>query len=205
MKIKICGITNLEDALFSVECGADALGFVFYKQSKRYIEPIKAKEIISQLSPFIFSVGVFVNEDPEIVNEIAFQTKLNTVQLHGDEDINYIKKIFVPVIKTLRIDSNFNWNILDNYSTNILLDTYKKNEYGGTGIKFDWKLIPKQFLNRIILSGGIDLESLPIIINDIKPAAIDLSSSIELHPGKKDHKKVKNFFSTYKKLTKALQ
>ncbi|MFZ5946792.1 MAG: phosphoribosylanthranilate isomerase [Stygiobacter sp.] len=197
MKVKICGITNIEDALYAVECGADALGFVFYKNSKRYIKPEKAKEIISQLPPFVFSVGVFVNENPEKVNMIASETKLNAVQLHGDEDLTYLAKINYPIIKAFGVNENFDWNVLSKYECNILLDTYSNN-YGGSGEKFDWNLIPNEIRNRIILSGGIDVNSLSMIVNEIKPAAIDLSSSLEQMPGKKDHNKIKIFFEEFK-------
>ncbi|MDF1613169.1 phosphoribosylanthranilate isomerase [Stygiobacter electus] len=197
MKVKICGITNIEDALYAVECGADALGFVFYKNSKRYIKPEKAKEIISHLPPFVFSVGVFVNENPEKVNMIASETKLNAVQLHGDEDLTYLAKINYPIIKAFGVNENFDWNVLSKYECNILLDTYSNN-YGGSGEKFDWNLIPNEIRNRIILSGGIDVNSLSMIVNEIKPAAIDLSSSLEQMPGKKDHNKIKIFFEEFK-------
>lgn len=194
MKIKICGITNIEDALCAVENGTDAIGFVFFQQSKRFIHPEEAKKIISQLPPFVFSVGVFVNENPSRVNEIAKELKLNAVQLHGDENIEYINKITFPIIKAFRVDHNFNWEILNDYSTKILLDTFSLTEFGGTGNKFDWQSIPNEIRDKIILSGGIDAESLTIILNEIKPAAIDLSSSLEIEPGKKDHKKIKTFF-----------
>lgn len=194
MKVKVCGITNLEDALYAVECGADAIGFVFYKKSKRYIEPSEAGKIISQMPPFIFSVGVFVNENQDFVNQIAKQIKLNAIQLHGDEDINYINKIKYAVIKGFRVSESFDWNILKSYRSQILLDTFSHNEIGGTGKSFNWDLIPSEIRSKIILSGGINVNSLPEIVNKIKPAAIDLSSSLELTPGKKDFAKIKLFF-----------
>lgn len=198
MKVKICGITNIEDALFAVECGADALGFIFFEHSKRYINPNEAKKIISQLPPFVYSVGVFVNENPDKINSIASEIKLNSVQLHGDEDSSYLDKVNLPIIKAFRVNDNFDWAILSKYNCIILLDTYSKN-YGGSGEKFNWNLIPKEIRTKIILSGGIDVNSLSTIINEIKPAAIDLSSSLEQTPGKKDHNKIKIFFEELKK------
>ncbi len=198
MKVKICGITNLEDALCAVECGADALGFVFFDKSKRYISPREARKIISQLPPFVYSVGVFVNENPEEINSIASEIKLNAVQLHGDEDSEYLEKINLPIIKAFRVNDNFDWAVLSKFTCNTLLDTYSKY-FGGSGEKFNWKIIPTEIRNKIILSGGIDVNSLSTIINEIKPAAIDLSSSLEEKPGKKDHNKIKIFFEELKK------
>ena len=200
MKVKVCGITNIEDAWLCVENGADALGFVFYEQSKRFISPEIAKKIISELPPFIFSVGIFVNENHDKINAIAKGLKLNTVQLHGDESVKVISQINYQVIKAFRIHAAFNWEIINEYKCNILLDAFSKNEYGGLGKKFNWELIPNELKSRIILSGGIDAQSLPVIINEIKPAAIDLSSSIENYPGKKDEKKVRAFFKILNEL-----
>lgn len=202
MKIKICGITNLEDALYATECGANALGFIFYKKSKRYISPQNASLIISNLPPFVFSVGVFVNEFEETVNTISKEIKLNAVQLHGSENKNYIDKINLPVIKAFRINNNFIWDIINEYNCNLLLDSNIENEFGGTGVKFDWDLIPFKLRSKIILAGGIDESSLPKIITKIKPAAIDLSSSLEDFPGKKNHLKMKRFFEIYNDLIK---
>lgn len=200
MKVKVCGITNIEDAWLCLENGADALGFIFYEQSKRFISPEIAQKIISELPPFIFSVGVFVNENPDKINCIAKEIKLNAIQLHGDENAITVFQINFPVIKAFRIHEAFNWEILNDYKCNILLDAFSQNEYGGLGKNFNWKLIPNELKSRIILSGGIDAESLPVIVNEIKPAAIDLSSSIENYPGKKDEKKVRAFFKILNEL-----
>ena len=195
MKVKICGITNLDDALLCESSGADALGFIFYKNSKRYISPDSAKKIINQLSPFTLKVGVFVNEDPEIVNQIAGEIGLNSVQLHGDETADYISKIFLPVIKVFRINNDFNFSKINEVNgASILLDTFSDVEHGGTGSTFNWELIPSQLRSKIILAGGISNENIEHIINEIKPAAIDISSSLEKEPGKKDQQKVKQFF-----------
>ncbi len=115
MKIKICGITNIDDAKYCVDFGADALGFIFYRNSKRYIDPKIAKNIIEQLPPFISKVGVFVNEDTSVINKIAKEIKLSLVQLHGNESKDYISNINYPVIKAFRIDENFDFSQLENY------------------------------------------------------------------------------------------
>ncbi len=203
MKIKICGITNIEDALFCCNMGADALGFIFYKKSKRYIKPEDAKKIIMQLPPFILKVGVFVNETSSNINRIAKDVKLNLVQLHGDESPEDAVNIELPVIKAFRVDNNFNYETLDKYSNcSFLLDTFSKKEYGGTGEIFNWGNIPDKIKNKIILAGGVSAKNLEQIYNNISPYAIDVSSSIELEPGKKDHKKIKQLFTKYNELGK---
>lgn len=201
MKIKICGITNYDDAIYCSNIGADAIGFIFYTGSKRYIEPDKAKKIIKQLPPFLLKVGVFVNEEPDKINKISEAIKLNVIQLHGDETIKDIMKITLPVIKAFRVNKKFNYKILNKYSNHsILLDSFNQNEYGGTGEKFNWNNIPVSLRNKIILAGGVSLENIEFIYNEIKPYAIDLSSSLEYSPGKKDHKKIKQLFTKLIKL-----
>lgn len=194
MKVKICGITNLEDALVCAEYGADMLGFVFYKNSKRFVDYNIASKIISQLPANLEKVGVFVDEDYEFINSISSEIGLTKIQLHGNESSEYAHQIKLPVIKAFRINENFNWNLIGEFSDcEILLDTFSKNEAGGTGKTFDWKLIPENYKHSIILSGGISIDNLEIIMDEIKPAAIDLSSSLEIYPGKKDHVKIKSF------------
>lgn len=201
MKVKICGITNLEDARICVEYNVDAVGFIFYEKSKRYIMFEKAKEIINQLPPFLMKVGVFVNEEANFVNESAQQIGLNVVQLHGDESAAYISKIHLPVIKAFRVDEKFEWAVIDNYKNcSIMLDSYSPNELGGTGKTFEWNSIPSKYKNKIILSGGIAIEKLEQIFSEIKPAAIDVSSSLEISPGKKDPKKLKEFLTKFNQM-----
>lgn len=195
MKVKICGITNLDDALLCESLGANALGFIFYKGSKRYISPEAANEISKSLSPFTMKVGVFVNETPDTINNISSIAKFNAVQLHGEESSDSIKNISLPVIKSFRVDDNFDYNVLKSYrDTYFLLDTYSNTEFGGTGKVFNWENIPVEYKNKIILAGGISIENVEEIFIKVKPAAIDLSSSLELEPGKKDKEKVKRLF-----------
>ena len=201
MKIKICGITNIKDAEYSYQLGADALGFIFYKKSKRYIEPQIAQEIIAQLPPFLTKVGVFVNEDPQVVNQLGKELKLNLIQLHGDESKDYINKIDYPVIKAFRVDDNFNFVQLENYENcYFLLDAYNQKEYGGTGEQFDWTRIPGSIKTKIILAGGVSEENIELIYRTIKPYAIDLSSSVEFQPGIKDHTKLEKLFKKFNDL-----
>jgi len=195
LKVKICGITNIEDALFCEKMEANALGFIFYKKSKRFIEPVKAEKIIAGLSPFTMKVGVFVNASSEEINKTAARLKLNTVQLHGDEMPEIIGKIDSHVIKSFRINGQFDFEILSEYkNVSYLFDSYSKEEYGGTGKNFNWDLIPKELDGNFILAGGISIENIEEILDKVNPKAIDVSSSLEKSPGIKDHNKVKDFF-----------
>ena len=191
MKIKICGITNFEDAQVAVDNGADALGFIFYDKSKRFIDYNKAGEIISSLPFFVMKVGVFVNEHYSRVNILANQIGLNAVQIHGEESSFYCDKITHPVIKAFRVTSEFNYSILENFNKyTTLLDTYSEKEYGGTGTNFNWNNIPNELRNRIILAGGVGPDNIEQIKSEISPQAIDVSSSIEKAPGIKDRNKL---------------
>ena len=208
MKVKICGTTNKEDALLAESLGADAVGFIFYRKSKRYISPETASEIIKSLSPLTLKVGVFVNENHEEINKIASKVKLNFVQLHGDENPDIIDKIEFPVIKTFRINGAFDSKILKEYlpvrqagkNVTFLFDSYSKEDFGGTGYKFNWDLIPKRLNGNFILAGGISVDKVEEIFYKIKPKAIDITSSLEKSPGIKDHKKLKEFFKKFNSL-----
>lgn len=201
MKVKICGITNLRDALLCESLGADALGFIFYKKSKRYISPEDAGNIMKYLSPFTIKVGVFVDEPVENVLKINDLAKFNIAQLHGHEDFGYINRLDIPVIKSFRIDNNFNFEIIKKYpGVTYLLDTFSEIIPGGTGKVFNWKLIPENIINNIVLAGGVSSENIEYIYNNIKPQAVDLSSSIESMPGKKDREKTENFFNKLKQI-----
>jgi len=196
VKIKICGITNKEDALAAESFGADAVGFIFYKKSNRYVSPEQVEHTIKTLSPFTTKVGVFVNETFEIINKISKQTGINVVQLHGDENLHIMKSILLPVIKTFRVDDNFDYNKLNQYQEySILLDAYSEKNYGGTGNKLNWEKIPFKIKNKIILAGGISSDNIEFIYQNINPAAVDLSSSLEITPGRKDKKKMEKFFN----------
>ncbi len=195
MRVKICGITNIADALLCQTYGADAVGFIFYPQSKRYIRPGDAAKIIDALSPLIMKVGVFVNETPDHINKIALSTGLTAIQLHGDEKPEILKKLKQPLIKSFRIQNNFDFRQLTRYKgCSLLLDSYAPDDFGGTGITFNWNLIPEKLRSKIILAGGVSAENIESIYKNIKPAAVDLSSSLEQFPGKKDPDKLKEFF-----------
>ncbi len=201
MKIKICGITNIEDALTAESLGADAVGFIFYEKSKRYVSPETVLNITNVLSPFTIKVGVFVDESSEIINTKSKLAGINVVQLHGDEGLKILKEITLPIIKAFRLNGNFNYEKLDDYKKcSILLDTYSEKSFGGTGKQFDWENIPAKIRNNIILAGGVSLENIEFIYKNINPAAVDLSSSLEITPGKKDKKKMEIFFKKVNQL-----
>jgi phosphoribosylanthranilate isomerase len=199
MKIKICGITNLEDALLCESLGADALGFIFYKQSKRFVKPENVKEIVKQLSVFTLKVGVFVNTDSKTINDISKIAGLNLVQLHGDEMPAQIEEINLPVIKAFRVNQQFDFKVLGEYNNcYYLLDTFSSTEFGGTAKTFNWDLIPQSIKGNIILSGGINSSNIHKVYTDVNPYAVDVSSSLEEYPGKKNKEKVKEFFNNLK-------
>jgi len=195
LKVKICGITNREDALWAVECGADALGFIFYKKSPRYINPEHAKEIISILPPFISTVGVFVNENYNDVRDVKLLTDLNTVQLHGDESPSYCNLIEGKLIKAIRIKNEKSIERLKKYTVDaFLLDSFDTSSFGGSGLTFDWKLAKKAKQHgRIILAGGLTPDNVEEAINKVAPFGVDVSSGVESKPGIKNKKKVKDF------------
>ncbi|MFA6978063.1 MAG: phosphoribosylanthranilate isomerase [Ignavibacteriaceae bacterium] len=201
MKVKICGITNIDDALLAEQLGADAIGFIFYKASKRYISHEAAKIISHKLSAFTVKVGVFVNETEDDINRIAATAKLNLIQLHGNEKPEMIERLILPSIKSFRINDEYDFSILKEYPcTNFLFDTFSQNEFGGTGKTFNWSIIPPSLRKRIILAGGISEKNVEEIFTKINPYAVDVSSSLEISPGKKDHDKMKIFFQIINQL-----
>ena len=206
VKVKICGLTNLEDALISINSGADILGFIMYSKSKRYIKPIDVRHITSQLPPFISKVGVFVNENPRNVLEILSYAHLDYAQLHGDEtpeDCEYVGP--ERVIKVFRFKNIEEINIIENYIGKvkaILLDTYSSRVYGGTGEPFDWniaKAVKERYSELpIILSGGLKPENVREAISIVNPYCVDVSSGVEKAPGRKDPQKISEFIKIAK-------
>jgi len=196
-KVKICGITNLRDARACVSHGADLIGFVFYKKSRRCISAGRAKKIIEKLPKKIVKVGVFVNEAPEIVERIAKLCQLDCLQFHGDETPEYLNgfKGF-KVIKAFRVRDKIGSKVLRSYKADyFLFDAFSKEAFGGTGRKFDWKLLSglKKIKTPFFVSGGLTAENVGALIKAAEPFCVDVSSRVESAPGKKDHKLVKEF------------
>jgi len=200
VKVKICGITDVYDALSAVNYGADAIGFILYCKSQRYVDPKTVRFISKKLPPFITKVGVFVNEDRNAVLEILSYCGLDFAQLHGDEspdDCRYIGR--ERVIKAFRIKEEDDVKAIENYVdcvSAVLLDTYSESEYGGTGRTFNWDIAKKvidRFEVPVILSGGLTPENVKEAVKSVLPFAVDVSSGVEEKPGKKDLSKVKDF------------
>jgi phosphoribosylanthranilate isomerase len=198
VRVKICGITNLEDAQEAINLGADALGFNFYKRSSRYIEPAKAKPIIEALPPLISLVGIFVDEfSPERIRSIAHAIGLGTIQLHGSESPEYVKKISeVRIIKAFRVGENFDLTQLVAFRVGAyLLDAYDAKQLGGTGKTFNWDVaVQAKQHGRVILAGGLSSENVAEAVLQVRPYAVDVCSAIESEPGKKDFQKMEALF-----------
>lgn len=204
VRVKICGITNTGDALAAVDAGADALGFVFYTRSTRYIEPEAVGEIIASLPPFITTVGVFVNAPLDEITRIQMVAPFQVCQLHGDETPEFCASVPMRAIKAIRVADNAADKIdsdeLASYPVAALLfDTRSEQGYGGTGMSFDWKLLkgvesPKP----VILSGGLRPGNVAAAIKAVKPYGVDVSSGVEESPGKKDLIKIKEFIEAAK-------
>ncbi|ACD94934.1 phosphoribosylanthranilate isomerase [Trichlorobacter lovleyi] len=201
IKVKICGITSPEDALTAVEAGADALGFVFYKESPRHIFPEEAARIINLLPPFVQAVGLFVNEAPEIVNQVSRNCRLGLVQLHGDETPDYCRKIEQRVMKAFRVRSLTCLDPIADYRmSGCLLDAYSPSFYGGTGKSFNWEIAREAMTrgHRIVLAGGLTPDNVAEAIRQVRPYAVDVSSGVESAPGRKDADKVREFIRNAK-------
>jgi len=193
-RVKICGITNVEDALQAAACGADALGFVFYAKSPRCVSPQQARAIIAELPPLVTTVGLFVNAESETIRETASHCGLDRVQLHGDETPDACRLSPLRVIKALRIRDAASLARADEYPVALLLDAWSDQVYGGSGQSFDWQLARELAGRRpIILAGGLTPENVAAAVSRVKPYAIDVSSGVERSPGQKDHLKVAEF------------
>jgi phosphoribosylanthranilate isomerase len=200
-RVKICGITNPEDAFTAVDAGADALGFVFYKESPRHIFPEEAARIIGLLPPFVQPVGLFVNEEPETVNRISRFCQLGLVQLHGDESPDYCLQIEARILKAFRVSSLTSLDPVSEYSlTGCLLDAYSPSFYGGTGKSFNWDIAYQAVKRgyRIVLAGGLTPDNVSDAVRQVRPFAVDVSSGVEFAPGKKDPYKVREFIRNAK-------
>lgn len=195
VRVKFCGITNLEDALSACELGVHALGFVF-AASPRQIDPEKAGDIIKRLPPWVVSVGVFVDEKPGIIKQIAERCGIDWIQLHGWETPEYCNELKLKIIKTIKSDIE---KITRYDVQGILLDTSK-----GAGMLYDWNLAceAKKFGKPIILSGGLSPENIRDAILKVKPYGVDVSSGIESSPGKKDYEKMKKFMEVVNDVAK---
>ncbi|HEY4715826.1 MAG TPA: phosphoribosylanthranilate isomerase [bacterium] len=192
--VKVCGIKTAKDALWALECGADALGFVFYRKSPRFIDPNSVRKITVKLPPDATTVGVFVNESAAFIRETLKITGIKIAQLHGEELPELLEAITAPTIKGIRIKNKSDLEQMKNYKPFAFLLDSKTDSYGGSGLSFDWGLAKKaKRYGRIIIAGGLTPDNVSGAINLVKPYGVDASSSVESAPGKKDKVKIRDF------------
>jgi phosphoribosylanthranilate isomerase len=205
-RIKICGLTRSEDIRSAVDAGADALGFVFYKPSPRYVAPRAVAELLRDLPPFLVSVGLFVNATESELNEVLAQVPLQLLQFHGDETAQQChalaSSVNRPFIRAFRVrpdttakdllECESEYRAASPLFNGLLLDTFVDN-FGGSGKVFDWSLIPKELAPRVVLSGGLSVQNATDAVRRVRPFAVDISSGVESAKGIKDHAKVRAF------------
>jgi phosphoribosylanthranilate isomerase len=196
VRVKICGITRLEDALDAVAQGADAIGLVFYEGSPRNVTISQAAEIVNQIPAFVSTVGLFVNAESSFIREVISKVKLDLLQFHGDETASECAAFSHPFIKAIRVKSDTNLvQYAEDFSAAkaLLLDTYAEGVAGGTGQVFDWNLIPKKLAKPVILAGGLTADNVARAISLVKPYAVDVSGGVEASKGIKDVAKIAAF------------
>jgi phosphoribosylanthranilate isomerase len=191
MFVKICGVTRREDAEAAVEAGANALGFVFWPGSPRFVDPYRARAIVRSLPPFVTPVGLFVNQPREYVCGVASLVRLGAVQLHGDETPEFAASIAWPLIKALSVDRVSAWPV----QTMLLLDAHDPVKRGGTGQTIDWPAAAAVAKTRkVLLAGGLTAENVAEAVARVRPFGIDVSSGVERSPGIKDHNRINALF-----------
>jgi phosphoribosylanthranilate isomerase len=201
-KVKICGITNYEDAVAAMDMGADLLGFNFYPESPRFLTKEKAADIINRLPGFIDTAGIFVNASMDEIHETSSYCNLDWVQLHGDEDPGFCRLLLshnFKTMKAIRVKNEKDIERADGFFTDaILLDAFNPDKYGGTGLTFDWNIIG-HIGKRVFLAGGINPDNAAKAV-ELGVYGIDVCSGVESEPGKKDHKKMKKLFENIRHL-----
>lgn len=196
VRVKICGITRVEDALTAVNYGADAIGLVFYTPSPRCVSIMQAIEIVRKVPAFVSVVGLFVNAQPEFIKDVISQVRLDLLQFHGDELPEACEHYGLPFIKAIRVKSDTNLvQCAKDFSASkaLLLDTYTEGVAGGTGQVFDWNLIPAELGKPIILAGGLNSDNVADAIAQVHPYAVDISGGVEVSKGIKDAAKIAAF------------
>jgi len=198
VKVKICGLTNLRDALKAVEYGADALGFNFYSPSPRFMSAARTEAIVRELPPDLCKVGVFVNEVRGTIESAISGAGLTAIQFHGDEDPASCRGWSLKVIKALRIRDPEALDAIDDFPADFfLLDSWSPG-FGGSGTSFSWEWLAGRMSKRTILAGGLDLENVHQAVRDVKPFGVDVCSGVEREPGVKDHAKMRDFIAAAK-------
>lgn len=203
VRVKICGITRVEDAVSALECGADAIGLVFYDKSPRFVDMSTAKRISQAVGPFVSVVGLFVNAKPAEVNSTAKHVGLDILQFHGDEDESYCQKFHRPYLKAIRMRSGLGAaTVAGAYPSarGLLFDAWNKEKYGGTGETFDWSRVPKKLSQPVILAGGLTPTNVEEAVKATNPYAVDVSGGVEIAPGIKSEPLIKQFILRAKRL-----
>jgi phosphoribosylanthranilate isomerase len=201
VKVKICGITSAEDADAAIAAGADALGFVLYRKSPRFVEPTVARHIITGLPPFVLPVGVFVNEEAKVVRDLMDECGLALAQLHGDEPAAYCQNLGRPALKALHLKDRDTFLALAEFQgranvRGFVIDAFSDQAYGGTGQTVDWTLAAEAARSaRILLAGGLTPANVAEAVRLVRPYGVDVSSGVEERPGKKDPAKVRAFIA----------
>lgn len=202
-RVKICGITRVEDVEAAAQYGANAIGLVFYASSPRCVSISQAVKLLAALPPFITSVGLFVNADVDFVHEVLAAVKLDVLQFHGDESPQYCGQFYMPYLKAIRVHPEV--NLLQCASDfcaaqGLLLDAYVAGVQGGTGESFDWTLIPEKLPLPVILSGGLNGQNVTRAITQVRPYAVDVSSGVEASKGIKDAAKIAQFMQEVRRI-----
>ena len=195
-RVKICGITNRADALAACEAGADALGFVFYPDSPRYVAPERAAEISRAMPPFVTRVGLFVNAAAAEIERVSGQARLDLLQFHGDESAAFCAGFDLPWIKAVRMRDGIDLRqVRAQYAAAraLLLDSHVAGVYGGSGQSFCWQRVPSALGRCVILAGGLRAENVGAAIRAVQPYAVDVSGGVEREPGRKDHAAMRRF------------
>lgn len=205
-RIKICGLTREEDVDAAVAAGADAIGFVLYPPSPRYITPQRAAELARRIPPFVDVVGLFVNEAPEVVRAACEALPINVLQFHGDEDAAYCRQFARPYLRAARVRPGL--DLVEFASSfpdarGLLLDAFVEG-YGGGGHVFDWTLIPSNLPSYLVLSGGLTADNIGDAIRRVRPVAVDVSSGVEAGKGIKDHSKIAAFVAAVRKADESI-
>ena len=195
-RAKVCGITRIEDGLAAASFGVDAIGFVFYSSSPRYVAPAHARDIAVAIAPFVSTVGLFVDADVATVSNVLQTVRLDYLQFHGDESPEYCAQFGVPFLKAIRVrpDADLLQYAVEFHAAKaILLDAFVEGTHGGTGQHFDWQLIPRNLPLPVILSGGLGPQNVTDAIRLVRPWAVDVSSGVEIAKGVKDAGKIEQF------------
>ena len=205
-RIKICGLTREEDVDAAVAAGADAIGFVFYPPSPRYVSPQRAAELVKRIPPFVDVVGLFVNEEPEVVRAACEALPINVLQFHGDEDAAYCCQFARPYLRAARVRPGL--DLVEFASSfpdarGLLLDAFVEG-YGGGGHVFDWTLIPPNLPSYLVLSGGLTADNVGDAVRRVRPVAVDVSSGVEMSKGIKDHAKITAFVAAVRAVDEAV-